>query len=89
VFEGPTHFICEKSQAGKRPCKFSVGKTILQQPVEPAQVQKLLAGEKTELLTKFVSSKTGRPFQAYLTLDDKGKISFDFPPRDGDATAVK
>ncbi len=89
VFEGPTHFVCEKSQAGKRPCKFSVGKTILQQPVEPAQVQKLLAGEKTELLTKFVSSKTGRPFQAYLTLDDKGKISFDFPPRDGDTTAVK
>jgi DNA topoisomerase-3 len=82
VFEGPAHFVCEKSQAEKRPCKFSVGKLILQQPVEAAQLQKLLAGEKTDLLTKFVSSKTGRPFQAFLVMDEKGKVTFDFPPRD-------
>ena len=85
VFEGPTHFVCEKSQAEKKPCKFSVGKTILQQPIETAQLQKLLAGEKTDLLTKFVSSKTGRPFQAFLVMDEKGKVTFDFPPREQDS----
>jgi len=89
VFEGPTHFVCEKSQAEKKPCKFSVGKTILQQPIEPAQLQKLLAGEKTDLLTKFVSSKTGRPFRAFLGMDEKGKVTFDFPPREGEASASK
>ncbi len=85
MFEGPTHFVCEKSQAEKKSCKFSVGKTILQQPIEVAQLQKLLAGEKTDLLTKFVSSKTGRPFQAFLVMDEKGKVTFDFPPREQDS----
>jgi DNA-directed RNA polymerase subunit RPC12/RpoP len=89
VFEGPTHFVCEKSQAEKKPCKFSVGKTILQQPIEVTQLQKLLAGEKTDLLTKFVSSKTGRPFQAYLVMDEKGKVTFDFPPREDEGSVAK
>jgi DNA topoisomerase-3 len=84
VFEGPKSFLCEKSQLDAKACKFSVGKTILEQPVEREQVQKLLAGEKTDLLSKFVSSKTGKPFAAYLVMDQKGKVTFDFPPRDGE-----
>jgi DNA topoisomerase-3 len=84
VFEGPKSFLCEKSQLDTKPCKFNVGKTILEQPVEREQVQKLLAGEKTDLLSKFVSSKTGKPFAAYLVMDQKGKVTFDFPPRDGE-----
>jgi DNA topoisomerase-3 len=84
IFEGPTSFLCEKSQAATKPCKFNVGKTILEQPVERDQVQKLLAGEKTDLLSKFVSSETGKPFAAYLVMDEKGKVCFDFPPRDGE-----
>ena len=60
VFEGPDKFLCEKSQLDIKPCKFNVGKTILEQPVESEQVQKLLAGEKTDLLSKFVSTKTDR-----------------------------
>jgi DNA topoisomerase-3 len=43
---------------------------------------KLLAAGKTDLLTQFVSSKTGRPFSAYLILDENGKTAFDFPPRE-------
>jgi DNA topoisomerase-3 len=89
VFEGPRGFVCEKSQAEKKPCKFSVGKVILQQAIELPQLQKLLAGEKTDLLTKFVSSKTGRPFQAHLVMDEKGKVTFDFPPRETDAGESK
>jgi len=87
VFESPSHYVCEKSQSEKRACKFSVGKTILQQNIEPAQLQKLLAGEKTDLLTKFVSSKTGRPFSAYLVMDEKGKVTFDFPPRENETAS--
>ncbi len=84
VFEGPENFLCEKSQLDAKPCKFNVGKTILEQPVAREQVLKLLAGEKTDLLNRFVSAKTGKPFAAYLVMDQKGKVTFDFPPRDGE-----
>lgn len=84
VFEGPQSYLCEKSQLETKPCKFSVGKIILEQSVERAQVQKLLAGERTGLLGKFVSAKTGKPFAAHLVMDEKGKVTFEFPPRGGD-----
>jgi DNA topoisomerase-3 len=82
VFEGPKDYLCEKSQQEKKPCKFKTGKVILQQPIDRAQMSKLLASGKTDLLTQFVSSKTGRPFSAYLILDENGKTAFDFPPRE-------
>jgi len=81
VFEGPTDYVCENSQAEKKACKFKTGKVICQQPIERAQVSKLLANGKTDLMDKFIS-KAGRPFSAYLTLDDAGKATFEFAPRD-------
>jgi DNA topoisomerase III len=81
VFEGPESYLCEKSQADAKPCKFKTGKTILQQPIDRAQVTKLLANGKTDLLEKFIS-KTGRPFAAWLILEDGGKVAFEFPPRE-------
>ena len=44
--------------------------------------KKMLAGEKTDLIQGFRSTKTHRLFDAYLLLDAKtGKIKFEFPPR--------
>jgi DNA topoisomerase III len=83
VFDTEAGFLCEKSQADKRPCKFKIGRTILQQPIDAEQVRKLLAGGKTGLLKEFVS-KAGRQFPAYLTLDDMGKVVFEFPPRESE-----
>jgi DNA topoisomerase-3 len=80
VFEADGAYLCEKSQAEKRPCKFKTNKVIAQQPIDRAQMQKLLTERKTALLEKFIS-KAGRPFSAYLVLDDAGKVTFDFPPR--------
>src|SRR5688572_12860887 len=82
VFETETDYLCEKSQADSRPCKFKCGKVILQQPIDSTQIQKLLTTGKTDLLEKFVSAKSGRPFKAYLVVDDTGKTGFEFPPRD-------
>ncbi len=82
VFEGEKDYVCEKTQADSKPCKFKTGKVILQQPIDHAQITKLLADGKTDLLTHFVSAKTGRPFSAYLVLDDNGKAGFEFPPRE-------
>jgi DNA topoisomerase-3 len=84
VFETDIDYICEKSQAEIKPCKFKLGKVILQQPVDRAQAIKLLANGRTDLLSNFIS-KAGRPFPAYLVMDDSGKVTFDFPPREESA----
>jgi DNA topoisomerase-3 len=53
----------------------------LEQPIEPAQAQKILATKKSDVLDKFIS-KSGKPFPAFLVMDKKGKITFEFPSRD-------
>ena len=85
VFEGPDTYVCEQSQADKKACKFKISKKILEQPIDRAQAAKLLADNRTDLLKEFIS-KAGRPFPAYLVMDDMGKITFEFPPRDLEAT---
>jgi Zn finger protein HypA/HybF involved in hydrogenase expression len=83
VFDTEAGYLCERSQADKRPCKFKISREILQQPIEAAQAKKLLETSRTDLLNKFIS-KAGRPFPAYLVMDDAGKVTFEFPPREGE-----
>ena len=84
VFEGGAAYVCEQSQADKKPCKFKINKVILQQPIDRAQAARLLSKGKTDLFQEFISAKTGRPFSAYLVMDDAGKVTFDFPPREAE-----
>ncbi|MDP3538192.1 MAG: DNA topoisomerase III [Azonexus sp.] len=77
VFEHGNAYICEKSVGPVKSCDFRSGKVILQQPIEPTQMQKLLAGGKTDLLKEFVSNRTRRKFSAYLVAKD-GKVGFEF-----------
>jgi DNA topoisomerase-3 len=81
IFDTEQGYLCENSQRDAKSCKFKIGKTILEQPIELTQAQKILADGKSDLLDKFIS-KAGKPFPAYLVMDGKGKITFDFPPRD-------
>ncbi len=86
VFEHGSNYVCEKSvptNAQPTPsCTFKSGKIILQQPVERAQIEKLLATGKTDLLDKFVSMRTRRAFKAFLTWNkEEGKVTFEFEPR--------
>ncbi|MDD5389498.1 MAG: DNA topoisomerase III [Gallionellaceae bacterium] len=81
VYEHGNSYVCEKSVGAERACDFRSGKLILQQPVERAQMQKLLAEGKTDLLTGFVSARTRRKFSAFLVRDKAGKVSFEFEPR--------
>lgn len=88
VFEHGANYVCEKSvptNAQPTPsCTFKTGKIILTQPVEPAQMEKLLATGKTDLLDKFVSMRTRRAFKAFLVWNkDEGKVTFEFAPREG------
>jgi DNA topoisomerase-3 len=80
VLDTGTEYLCEKSQADKKPCRFKVGKVILQQPIEREQIQKLAGKGRTDLLPHFIS-KAGRPFAAFLVLDDKKKATFEFPSK--------
>jgi DNA topoisomerase-3 len=81
VYEQGNAYVCERSVGPNRSCDFRSGKLILQQPVEPAQMRKLLTEGKTDLLTGFVSARTRRKFAAYLVRDKDGKVGFEFEPR--------
>jgi len=86
VYELGSSYYCEKtiptlSQATPT-CDFKSGRIILQQPVEPEQMAKLLATGKTDLLDKFVSMRTRRGFKAFLSWNkEEGKVAFEFEPR--------
>ncbi|HYW55891.1 MAG TPA: DNA topoisomerase III [Polaromonas sp.] len=85
VFEHGKNYVCDKSvptNAQPTPsCDFKTGQVILQQPVEREQMVKLLTAGKTDLLDKFVSMRTRRPFKAMLAWDaEAGKVNFEFAP---------
>ena len=86
VFDTEAGYICERSQLEMKPCKFKIERERAGGPIEAEQARKLLEAGKTDLLEKFVS-KTGRPFAAYLVMDVKGKVTFEFPPREGEEAA--
>jgi DNA topoisomerase-3 len=79
IFESDNSYICERSQADRKPCKFKLSKTILGRDIPKEQAQKLLVSSKTDLIEGFIS-KRGRPFSAYLKLDN-GKVGFEFPEK--------
>ena len=85
VYEHGKNYVCDKSVptlAQPTPsCDFKSGQIILQQPIERAQMQKLLETGKTDLLDKFVSMRTRRAFKAMLAWDaEAGKVNFEFAP---------
>jgi DNA topoisomerase-3 len=81
VFELPAAYVCEKAVGPEKTCDFRSGRVILQRPIERSQMQKLLATGKTDLL-QFVSSRTRRPFAAFLVRQPDGKVGFEFQAKD-------
>ncbi|MDD5323773.1 MAG: DNA topoisomerase III [Polaromonas sp.] len=85
VYELGKNYVCEKSVSTlaqpTSSCNFKTGQVILQQPVEREQMHKLLTTGKTDLLEKFVSMRTRRPFKAFLAWDKEAeKVNFEFAP---------
>ncbi|QBY54745.1 MULTISPECIES: DNA topoisomerase III [Cupriavidus] len=92
VFEHGMKYVCENSVASPKSCDFTTGKIILQQEISREQIGKLLNDGKTDLLTGFKSSRTGRNFKAFLVKQPDGKIGFEFEarePKPGAKTAAK
>ena len=81
VFENGMSYVCEHSVGAAKTCDFRTGKIILQQEVGEAQMRKLLADGRTDLLDGFISSRTRRKFKAFLVREPDGRIGFEFAPR--------
>jgi len=88
VFEHGAAYLCENAVGPSRSCDFRSGMVILQQPIERAQMKKLLETGKTELLPRFISKK-GRPFKAYLVKQPNGSVGFEFVAKSADKPAKK
>ncbi len=84
VMESERQWIIPEFEQGKSGRKgLSLSRTILSKPLELANLQQLLATGKTELIKGFVSQRTKKGFDAFLVVDaDKGKVGFEFPPRE-------
>ena len=80
VYETPMAFMSESALEGDKKKGLRIGKVILGRRIDRDYVEQMLKNGKTELINGFISKKK-RPFDAYLLLDNKGKISFEFPPR--------
>jgi DNA topoisomerase-3 len=82
VYETPMAYMSESALEGDQKKGLRIGKIILERPISREHVRQLLRDGKTELIKGFIS-KRKRPFDAYLLMDGKGKVSFEFPPRKG------
>lgn len=90
VYEHGSSYVCEHAVGSHVTCDFKSGKIILQQPVPPEEMTRLLSSGKTALLENFVSNKTRRKFKAFLAYDKKeGKVVFEFEPRAAKAAPAK
>lgn len=89
VYDTGMSYVCRDATGKDKSCDFRSGKVILQQEINHEQMTKLLTEKKTDLLENFVSNRNNRKFKAYLVLDDKGKVGFEFEPRATKKAATK
>ncbi|HER63186.1 MAG TPA: DNA topoisomerase III, partial [Desulfobacteraceae bacterium] len=80
VFDTPAAYISESALEGDKKNGLRISKMILGRRIDREHIVQLLENGKTELIKGFIS-KRKKPFDAYLLLDAKGKLSFEFPPR--------
>ncbi len=62
-----------------------VTRKLLEKEIDPKEFSKMLSDGKTSLISGFRSRNTRTLFDAFLTLDKKGKLRFEFPPREAPA----
>ncbi len=83
VLEFEDHFACENNlKQGAKKCVLRCAKTILQRQITASDVGSMIATGRTALLDHFVSKRTNRPFKAYLVLDPKKGVVFEFEKRE-------
>jgi DNA topoisomerase-3 len=81
VFETPQSFVVRSLANGEERILARCSKRILSRDISLEQFMKMLQTGKTDLLEKFWSMRTRRPFSAFLALKDDGSTGFEFAPR--------
>ena len=81
LFETANSYIVRVIDGDEEKTPIKVSRKILDREIPKEQVIILLETGKTDLLDKFWSKRTKRPFDAYLVLNDNGQTKFEFPPR--------
>ena len=80
VYETQTGYMSASALENDMKNGLKISKIILSKEISPDHIKQLLSTGKTSLIKGFISKKK-RPFDAYLLMDKKGKIRFEFPPR--------
>jgi len=88
VYETPVGYMSGSALDNDEKNGLRISKVILSKSISTDDIKLLLSTGKTPLLKGFISKKR-RPFDAYLLLDKKGRISFEFPPRNSDRKKKK
>lgn len=77
VRDFPKSYSCSRWKEG---CGFTIWKIVAKKKLSEGQVKILMTAKKTDLIKGF-KSKAGKPFEAYLLLNQEGKVEFEFTPR--------
>lgn len=89
LYETTGSYVVRVEENGEMKMPIKVSRKILDREIPREQVIKLLQTGKTDLIDKFWSKRTKRPFDAYLVLKDNNKTGFEFPPRAAKKAAKK
>jgi DNA topoisomerase III len=82
IFETASSYVVRVVENGEEKFPFRVSRKILEREIPREQVFKLLETGKTDLLEKFWSKRTRKPFSAFLVIKPDGGTGFEFAPRE-------
>ncbi len=80
-----SYFCSDRKKDDKKSCQFGFLKTFCGKTLPDDTVQKLLSGKSTELLTGLVG-KSGKEFEAYLVIGERGAVEMKYP---SESTSLK
>jgi DNA topoisomerase-3 len=81
VYETPQSYVVRRVENGEDKILARCSRRILSRDIPLEQFMKMLETGKTDLLDKFWSMRTRRPFSAFLALKEDGTTGFEFAPR--------
>jgi DNA topoisomerase-3 len=81
VYETPQSWVVRSVAGGEDKVLTRCSKRILSRDIPLDQFMKMLSTGKTDLLEKFWSMRTRRPFSAFLVLKEDNTTGFEFAPR--------
>jgi DNA topoisomerase-3 len=81
IYETPQSYVVRRVENGEDKILARCSRRILSRDIPREQFVKMLEVGKTDLLDKFWSQRTRRPFSAHLALKPDGMTAFEFAPR--------